>query len=205
MKKRLLMVCLLWIPVPALAQFLGLPIADDAKAPTMGTTRISAGGVQGDEFNLYGGRLSFAPIGRLALFADVGAIDPDRGDLGFACQLGAQFTLPLGQSRPVDVALRAAWDQARFDLDAGDVESSGFNAGVLVSREVKLFSPYAYLGLNFVDSEVKVKGGGKASDDSTDLAVAVGTLIRLADPFALYVEFAHVDDPFVNFGGRWTF
>jgi hypothetical protein len=205
MKRCLMLACLLLAPLSARAQFLGLPIAATARAPAMGETTVSAGGVLGDDFNVYGGRLSFAPLGRLALFADVGAIDPDGGDMGFAFQLGGSFTLPLNKSNPVDVALRAVWDRAGFDLDAGEVTASGFNAGVLVSREVKLFSPYAYLGLNFLDSEVKLKGGGKGSDDSTDLAVAIGTLIRLTQPFALYLEFAHVDDPFVNFGGRWTF
>jgi hypothetical protein len=205
MKRWMLLACLLLVPLSALAQFLGLPIADTAKAPAMGETVVSAGGMLGDEFNLYGGRLSFAPLGRLAVFADLGAIDPDGGDVGFAFQLGGKFTLPLNQSNPVDVALRAVWDRAGFDLDAGEVTSSGIHAGVLVSREVKLFSPYAYLGLKFTDSEVKLKGGGKVSDDSTDLAVAAGTLIRLTEPFALYVELAHVDDPFVNFGGCWMF
>ena len=205
MKRTMILISLLLAPLPALAQFLGLPIAGTAKSPAAGETYVAAGGVLGDDFNLYGGRLSFAPLGRLAIFADVGAIDPDGGDVGFAFQLGGQFTLPLNKNNPLDVAVRAVWDRAGFDLDAGKVTSSGFNAGVLASREVKLFSPYAFLGLNFSDYEVKLKGGGKVSDDSTDLAAAIGTLLRLTEAFALYAELAHVDDPFVNFGGRWTF
>jgi hypothetical protein len=204
MKKAILFLCLSMFAASAMAQFLGLPIADSAQAPATGETSVSAGAVMGDDFNLYGGRLSFAPVRPLAVFADLGAIDPDGGDTGLAFQLGGKFTLPLKES-PVDVALRAVWDWASFDLKAGDVTSTGFNAGVLVSREVNLISPYAYAGLNFVDSEIKVKGGGKNSDDSTDLALAIGTLIRLSEQISLYVEFAHVDDAFIGFGARWGF
>lgn len=204
MKKAILFLCLSMFAVSAMAQFLGLPIADSAKAPAMGETRLSTGAVLGDDFNLYGGRLSFAPIRPLAVFADLGAIDPDGGDMGLAFQIGGKFTLPLKES-PVDVALRALWDWASFDLEAGEVTSTGFNAGVLVSREVKLFSPYAFAGLSFMDSETKLKEGGKNSDSSTDLALAVGTLVRLSEQLSLYVEFAHVDDASVGLGARWNF
>ncbi len=204
MKKAILFLSLSMFSASAMAQFLGLPIAGSAQAPATGEIHTSAGAVVGDDLNLYGGRLSFAPFHRLALFADVGAVDPDGGDWGLAYQLGGQFTLPLKES-PVDVALRAVWDRASFDLKAGDVTAMGFNAGVLVSRGVDLFSPYVYAGLNFVDTEIKLKGGGTDSDDSTDLALAIGTLIRLGGQFSLYVEFAHVDDPFFAAGARWGF
>ena len=203
MKKFVLVLVSCLISVPALAQFAGLPVAGPATVTAAGATSVSAGAVIGDDFNLYGGRLSFAPIGRLALFADLGAIDPDDGDLGLSFQGGVQFTLPLKES-PVDVAARATWGHASFDFKGGDLKASGFNIGALVSRDLDLFSPYVFLGLNFVDTEVKA-GGAKHTDDETDLAAAFGTLLRLGEQFALYGEIAHVDDLFFSVGLRRTF
>ena len=191
----------LWVSAVS-AQFVGLPIAGGAAAPETGETRRSAGAVMGDDFNLYGGRLFFSPIRRLGLFVDAGAIDPDGGDVGFAGQGGALFALPLSES-PVDVALRATWGHARFDIRGGDLKAYAFNAGAVVSREVEFLTPYAFLGLNFVDTEVKARGV-KYSDDETDLAVAFGALLRLGARFSVYGELAHVDELFFSFGARWT-
>jgi hypothetical protein len=202
-KKCMLVLVSCLISVPAMAQFAGLPIAGPATVTAGGATWVSAGAVIGDDFNLYGGRLSFSPIGRLALFADVGAIDPDDGDLGLSFQGGMQFTLPLNES-PVDVAARATWGHAGFDVKGGDVKMSGFNIGALVSRDLDSFSPYVFLGLNFVDSEVK-HSEGKHSDDETDLAAAFGALLHLGHQFALYGEVAHVDDLFFSVGLRRVF
>lgn len=204
MKKKILAVGVWLAAGSALAQFMGLPLAGGAQAPVTGETRGSAGAVMGDEFNLYGGRLTFAPVQPLAIFADLGAFDPDAGDVGWAVQLGGQFTLPLKES-VLDVALRGVWDRADYDLDAGEATSSGFNVGVLVSRSVEFLTPYAYAGLNFVDTEVDIKGRGKHTDDSTDLALAIGALVHLGGPLSLYAEVAYVDDAFVGIGGRWQF
>ncbi|NLG35620.1 MAG: outer membrane beta-barrel protein [Lentisphaerae bacterium] len=203
MKKAVLVLVTCWISVPALAQFAGLPIAGPATVGEGGATWVSAGAVIGDDFNLYGGRLSFSPIGRLSLFADAGAIDPDDGDLGLSFQGGVQFTLPMKES-PVDVAARATWGHAGFDVKGGDVKMSGFNIGALLSRDLESFSPYVFLGLNVVDSEVKA-GGAKHTDDATDLAAAFGALLRLGHQFALYGEIAHVDDLFFSVGLRRVF
>ena len=222
------------LAVSAGAQFAGLPIADTAPAAT-GETRISAGAVLGDDFNLYGGRILFAPVKGLALFADPGLMDPDGGDLGFAIQGGAKLTLPF-QNKPVDVALRAAWSYAGFDVPGGDAQLNDFNAGLLVSRDVKYFSPYAFLGINYCDAQVngsggnedteadhdggdaeddddsgrksaKLAGGGGGSgrDDEYDVAAAAGLLLRFGKQFSFYAEIAYVDDMFAGAGARWHF
>lgn len=157
------------LAVSAGAQFAGLPVADTAPAAT-GETRISAGAVLGDDFNLFGGRILFAPIKGLALFADPGLLDPDGGDLGFAVQGGAKLTLPF-KNKPLDVALRVAWSYAGFDVPGGDAKLNDFNAGVLVSRDIQFFSPYAFLGINYCDAQVNVSGGdggGAGEEDNAD-------------------------------------
>ena len=81
---------------------------------------------------------------------------------------------------------------------------NGFTAGGLVSRDVKILSPYAFLGMSVVNIEVDAHGASE-SEDETDLAFAVGTLLKLTDAFSLYGEYAHVDESFLNAGARWTF
>ncbi len=195
-------VCLLSVPV--LAQFAGLPIANSAVAPVAGEMRVTAGVVTSDDYNQYGGRISFAPIGRLALFGDVGAIDPDGADVGPSGQAGFQFTLPTGEEKLADVAIRGTVGFGRFDMDGGDLEMKGFTLGALVSRDVKWIAPYVLLGMSFVNTEVDAHGM-KESDDETDLALAVGTLLKLTDSFSLFGEYAYVDESFLNAGARWTF
>ena len=204
MKKWILVLCLCLLSVPAMAQFAGLPIANSAAAPVAGETRVTAGIVTSDDYNQYGGRLSFAPIARLALFGDFGALDPDGGDVGPSGQAGVQFTLPLGEESLIDLALRATAGFASFDFDGGDLSMNGFTAGGLVSRDVKILSPYAFLGMSVVNIEVDAHGASE-SEDETDLAFAVGTLLKLTDAFSLYGEYAHVDESFLNAGARWTF
>lgn len=196
--------CAAMLSVSAMGQFAGLPVAGGAAAPAAGAAWASAGAVLGDDFNLYGARISFAPVPRLALFADLGAIDPDGGDTGPSAQGGAQFTLPLGKEMPVDVAVRATWGYAQFDFSGGDLEMGGFCAGAVASRKYGSVEPYAFAGLNFVDTEVKAHGE-KSTDDETDLAVAFGVALGMGERFSLYGEMAHVDDFFMNFGARWNF
>lgn len=202
MKKWMLTGCGCLLAVAAQAQFAGLPVADGAAAET-GETRLAAGTVMSDDFNLYGGRALFAPFQGLALFADGGVIDPDGGDPGLALQGGAKLALPFSKS-PVAVALRATWGYAGYDIRGGDVKGYGFSAGALVSRDVQLFVPYAFLGLNFTDTTVKT-GGTKDDDRETDLAAAAGLRLRLGDRFSLYAEVAHVDEVLFGLGAGWTF
>ena len=79
MKRWAFMVSGWLLAVSAGAQFAGLPVADTAPAAT-GETRISAGAVLGDDFNLFGGE-SFTEQG-----ADADAQrkrTKEEGDAGF--------------------------------------------------------------------------------------------------------------------------
>ena len=68
----------------------------------------------------------------------------------------------------MDVALRAAWSYAGFDVPGGEARLNDFNAGVLVSRDIKFFSPYAFLGINYCNADVNVSGGGSGDDGDVD-------------------------------------
>jgi hypothetical protein len=149
-------------------------------------------------------RATFAPIEGLALFGDAGALDPDEGDMGWAIQGGGLFTLPLGL--PVDVGLRGSLGFAGYDGDGGDVTYMDIMGGILVSMTIEQLTPYAFLGFNYMDYEVKMSGHhGKVSDDETDAVLAAGVEFAINEQFSLYGEVAHIDDPFFGFGGRIRF
>lgn len=202
MKKAILMIALVLLATTGMAQLIGLPIAATASSQPLGTVAASGGIVLGDDLNLYGGRISFSPVNILAIFGDLGLIDPDVGKTGFAAQGGGLLTLPI-RDLPVDVGLRATAAYAAFDIPGGDLTMNTLNAGVLVSRDLNPVSPYVFLGLNFADVTAK-SHGYKASEDETDLALAAGLIVKLTTDFSLYGEVAHVDDLFVAVGARWT-
>lgn len=204
MKKLIGFGLILMLAVPVMAQLAGLPIAGGAGLSQPGALNLSGGVVLGDDFNTYGVRLGFAVLDNLTLFGDAGVLDPDYGDTGWAFQGGGLVTLPL-QGLPVDVGLRGTVGYAGFDVSGGDVRITDLMGGVLVSKTIEQITPYAFLGVNYFDSEVKVRGYGKHSDDETDLAVAGGVEFALTEQISLYGELAYIDDPFVGLGGRLRF
>ena len=205
MKKWIAGLIILMLAVPAMAQFAGLPIAGGAAASDAGQIGVSAGGVFGDDFKLYGIRGSYAVIQGLDVFLGLGAIDPDEGaDTGITGQLGAEFTLPT--DLPVDLAVRGTIARASFDLDVGgDVTALTLNGGMLVSKTIEQLTPYGFVGFNYTDTEVKVDGFGSVSDDETDFAIAIGLEFAVSDQVSLYAEIENVDDTFFALGGRWQF
>ena len=203
MKRWIAVVAVLMFAVPALAQLAGLPIAGGADAMGAGGLRASGGLTLGDDFNLYGVRGTFAPIEGLAVFGDAGLIDPDIGDMGWALQGGGLFTLPLGL--PVDVGIRGTLGLAGYDFDGGSASFKNINGGVLASKKIEMFTPYAFAGINYIDAELDIDGLGDVSDDETDLAVAGGAVIALNEQISFYGEIAYIDDPFFGLGGRLTF
>lgn len=206
MRKWIVVLVVLAFAVPAMAQFVGLPIAGGAAAPAAGKLSVSGGAVLGDDINLYGGRLTFAPIEGLALFGDVGALDPDDGvmDMGWGVQGGALFTLPLGL--PVDVALRGSAGLGKVDIKGGgDVTMRCLNGGALVSKTFDMLTPYGFAGLSYSDSEADIHGLGKVKDDETDLMLVGGVDLALNDQLSLYAEIAHIDDTYFGIGARLNF
>lgn len=205
MKKGMMALVVLAFAVPALAQLAGLPIAGGAVAPE-GLMQASGGVVFGDDFNTYGVRGTFAPIEGLALFGDAGALDPDEGDLGWAVQGGGLFVLPL--ELPVDLGIRGALGFGGFDADVPGVDATAtlmtLNGGVLASKTIDMLTPYAFAGINYVDTTVEVNGHD-SSDDETDLAIAGGAVFAVNEMLSFYAEIAHIDDLFFGLGGRIAF
>lgn len=208
MKRAMVVLAVLVFAVPALAQLAGLPIAGGADGLAGGGLRASGGLVLGDDFNLYGVRGTFAPIEGLAVFGDAGVIDPDIGDMGWALQGGGLFMLPLGL--PVDLGVRGALGFGGFDADIPGVDATAtlttINGGVLASKKIEMFTPYAFAGLNYAKTKVEIDGvGGDVSDDETDLAVAGGAVLTASEQISFYGEIAYIDDPFFGAGMRFDF
>ncbi|HAL92865.1 MAG TPA: hypothetical protein DCM68_07575 [Verrucomicrobia bacterium] len=196
----------LMFAVPAMGQLGGMPIASDAATPDVGQLRGLAGVVIGDDANIYGGRLSFAPVQGLTVFGDLGAIDFDAHgiDLGWAVQGGGLFTLPV--KLPVDLALRGTLGMAMAEGDGADITWTTLNGGVLASKKIEMLTPYGFLGLNYGKYEVEAKhGGGDYDDDETDLALGGGVLFSMNEQISFYGEIGHVDDVFFGVGGRFAF
>ena len=203
MNKWIVVLVVLMLAAPAMAQLAGLPIAGGATA--MKGVGASGGVVLGDDFNLYGARVNFAPADGVLFFGDAGALDPDEGDMGWAIQGGGQFTLPV--ELPVDLALRGAIGFGGFDAEEVDVSATlmTLNGGLVVSKTIETLTPYAFLGINYADTTVEIKGYDEESEDETDAVVAGGLSVALNEQISLYGEIAYIDDVFFGFGARMNF
>jgi len=152
-------------------------------------------------------RFTLAPIEGLAVFGGAGLLDPDKGDMGWAVQGGGLFVLPVDW--PIDVGVRGALGYGGFDIDEAGVEAEAtlltLNGGVLASKTIDAFTPYAFLGVNYADPEVDIKGYGDESEDETDLAVAAGAVFALNERLSFYGEIAHIDGVFIGLGARYGF
>lgn len=204
MKKWMLTAIAGLISASAMAQLAGLPYGDGAAPAGAGAVGIGGSATFGDDFNLYGGRLSLGLADAVDVFADVGVIDPDvRGaDNELAYQAGLKLALPL--ELPVDVALRGAVGYTSFDAREegvkADVDLWTVNAGVVVSKQIDALTLYGFAGANYARTKVKVSGFGSETDDETELALAVGAKLELTDNLAVFGEYAHIDDSFISVG-----
>jgi len=203
MNKWIVIAIVLGMAVPAMAQFAGLPIGGGAAAPDGMEAGLGAGVVLNSDINTYGGRMGFAPMARLTFFGDIGALDPDYGDMGLAIQGGALYSLPV--DLPVDMGLRGSLGWGGYDLEVeGDVTYFDVNGGLLISKAIDIVTPYVFLGLNYVDATVKI-GHAETSEDETDFAGTIGLSLEVAEGVSVYGEYSHIDDSFFGFGGRVLF
>lgn len=217
MKKLITLVALVGlVALPVSAQYGGMPLADTAAAPKAGLMRASAGIIVGDDFNEYGARFTYGAIDPLAVFVDLGILDPDGGDSAFAIQGGATYTLPI--EAPVDLAARlaisrAAYSESTMGVDV-DLTLLSINAGVLASKMVaEPISVYGYLGLNWEKADIDAKsasiGGFQVdlsdSDSETDIAIGIGAIYALDQNLSFYGELDYIDDAFLGLGARWQF
>lgn len=204
MKKWMLVAVAGLVSASAMAQLAGLPYGDGAVPAGAGAVGIGGSATFGDDFNLYGGRLSLGLADAVDVFADVGVIDPDinGADTELAYQAGLKLALPL--DLPVDVALRGAVGYTSFDAREEGVKAEldllTVNAGVVVSKDVEALTLYGFAGANYSRTKAKVSGMGSETDDETDLALAVGAKYALTEMLSVFGEYAHIDDAFVSVG-----
>jgi opacity protein-like surface antigen len=204
MKKWMLVAIAGLVSASAMAQLAGLPYGDGAEPAGAGAVGIGGSATFGDDFNLYGGRLSLGLADAVDVFADVGIVDPDisGADNELAYQAGLKLALPL--DLPVDVALRGAVGYTSFDAREegvkADVDVLTVNAGVVVSKKVEALTLYGFAGANYNRTKIKVSGIGSETDDETELALAAGAKFQLADNLAVFGEYAHIDDSFISVG-----
>ena len=191
------------LAVPALAQIAGMPIAGGAGRLQPGTFTGSGGVVIGDNYNTYGVRGGIAVLANFTLFGDVGLLDPDDGKTGWAVQGGGLVSLP--KNGLMDMGLRMTVGYAGYDIKGGDAEIMDVMGGVLMSRKLGIFTPYGFLGINYMDTDTKTHADGKKSNNDTDLALAGGLELELTQQFSLYGELLHVDDFFWGLGARVRF
>ncbi len=185
------------------AQLAGLPIATDGTPKRAGAMAVSGGLVLGDDFNLYGGRFTLNPIEPLALFGDLGIVDPDNGDSEIGFQVGGMFSLPPIENFPLQLALRGALGYVSFDEGAADIDLWTLMGGVVASHAVNdLLSVYGILGFNHSRAKAKVFGSSD-TESETDPAVGVGVLLRAMPQLSFYGELVHIDDLWVGLGARW--
>ena len=108
-----------------------------------------------------------------------------------------------------------------------EVDLLSINAGVLASKALNpVVSVYGFVGVSH--TRVETDGSARVTSDnpyvmqaleaegesrqsvsesgsSTDLAVAGGLLVNLAEHFSLYAEVAHIDEVWASAGGRLSF
>lgn len=199
MKKIGLMVAVVLLAGSALAQMRGAPVGGGVAGPE--DEMIASGGMLiSSDIMAYGLRFSWRPIAEVKVFGDLGYLDPDDVDGGLSIQGGGQYTFPIGDAVPIDLGVRASVGFAPLD----EVDLYMLNAGIIGSMDIAQFTPYAYLGLDY--SKMKYSGPyGHASEDETNLSLAVGTTLTLTEIWGLYGEFGYCDEGFFAFGARYTF
>ena len=203
MKKVLALLSLGLLTIPAAAQLAGLPCADSASRIEAHSLRLSGGGVIGENENLYGGRVTYGLLEDLAIFADLGMVEPDYADSGLAYQGGAKLTLPF--DLPVDLALRAAVGMTSLESRNWDIDVISLSGSLLASKDFERLSPYVFLGMDYKSIEAQASTGSSADDTETNILVGGGLLYSLSKNLSLYGEAAWVEDPYFSAGARWQF
>ena len=212
MKPRLVMGLVMMAAWPAMGQILGLPVGGGAAVPAAGAWPLSGGGVFNGEVNLYGGRVAAVPVDGLVVFADAGVIDMEGMDAGLGVQGGTLYRLPFRW--PVEVALRATAGWGATDSDQGnEMELTTFNGGMLISKLYQnFFTPYGFIGANYLDSEVSPAGGAaEIREDMTELMLTGGVAATPGEALTVYLEASYLDttewieDVFFAAGARWVY
>ena len=187
MKKWILAALIVpWMAGGALAQFAGLPIAGGVEPIPSLRAWVGGGAMLTADFDLYGLRGDLGIVKNFSLFADLGLVDPDFGSTDWAYQGGGWFILPVDM--PLDVAVRGAIGEARYDVHGGSVRLHTYNAGVVASKRVGILVPYTFFGLNYARERIRIKESGSFSGNDTDLAVAAGLSLNVIPRLTVYAD-----------------
>jgi hypothetical protein len=187
------------------AQFMGLPVGGGPAMPAPGAWRVSGGGVFHSDLQLLGGRVAHGLTKNWLVFVDGGMTDHrDAGlDNGWAFQAGAGYALPFDW--PVDAALRATAGFLQADGAAGaEVSQRNLQGGLWVGRTYGAWTPYGFLGLDFLQTQVD-DGTQGVSEDQADPVLVAGISVALNPAVALYAEAAFIEEPLLGVGLRGTF
>lgn len=207
MKKCLVGCLVLMWALLAMAQLQGLPVGGGAGKMAPNAMEASVGAVLGDDVGLYGGRMIFPLTDGFAVFGDAGAVDLDASGvrLGWSLQGGGLLTFPL--DLPVDVGIRATvgYGMVEYKGGPGDTRWLNATAGLLTSKTFDILTPYALLGVHYMDTEVDPGDSAKVNDDQTDPMAAAGLMVTVGEFWSLYGEVAYIDDPYGVVGVRVPF
>ncbi len=112
---------------------------------------------------------------------------------------------------------------------SGDIELDllSINAGLLASKALNpVVSVYGFIGVShtrvemdgsarvtsdnryvmqWLEAEGESRQSESESETNTDLAVAGGLLVNMAERFSLYAEVGHIDEVWASAGGRFSF
>jgi hypothetical protein len=175
----------------AMAQYIGMPVADPGASNSNWLTRVTAMvSTFGDGTTFYGARAACGVTDDLRVFADVGriaglketAVKIDEDFAGFGGQLGFAYHLPLDLG--VDIALRGtvfkplitsekslvSVEGAGMLIVKRDLDIVGGSAGLILGRSlddsVKGLSWYGSAGANFRSTDLKWKSEVQDAPDS---------------------------------------
>lgn len=178
----------------------------EVAAPASPGSAATAGVNFGPDTMYFGARGAVGLLKSLLFFGDVGWVEVDGRSGGPSFQGGGLVTLPL--PLPVDVGIRGTIYKPFIE----DYDIWGGALGGVVSRDLETAVPglsvYGYMGLDFETATVEVpsfRGSTDVTDDTVDLALAVGAVFRFADKMSVYGELSYVDDPFIGGGLRVSF
>ena len=164
---------------PALADVLGLGNGRSANIDNMSGLSVEGGLSLGDDYTFIGGRVNYKVSPDLVAFVDLGNLDVDLADSGFAFGIGAYYQLRnVELLENTDFGVKASYHSASVDFDAGfgrdfsyDVSEIAIEA--LISGEqlsTTNFGWYANAGVHILGVDV----GGFGDDDETEIAFGGG-------------------------------
>lgn len=219
MKRCLIVLAVVATSIPAMAQFFGLPVAENAKPGVQGAFSLGGGGTFGEyddsDVTMYGGRIGYNLTDGFKVFGDVGMVEVEDADAEAAFQGGFLYAIPVQGDIPLAIrgtvgmlsyeeTMTEYYYMYRIDAKA-DLDLMTYTLALLTSMDMDPMSIYAGAGVvhTTVDMEASASALGytvsvSESDSETDPMVLVGTKFALNANLSIYGEVAFIDG--VNVG-----